>query len=87
MTWFSRYIQRFSKLGSSAPRVRLSDIKGVKHDLDWPLLVTMYDLRLWFLQKAKHNGRKIQLLSSIENLHNDLNYLWARRKHHPLLPV
>lgn len=82
MTWFSRYLQRYSKLASNAPRLRLSDIKNVKHELDWPLLVTMYDLRMWFLQRSKAVGRKSQLLGSIENLHNDLNYLWARRKVH-----
>ena len=80
MSFLSKYIQRFTRLENTTKRIDLFEFRRTKYSLDWPLLVRMYDMRMWYLQHGKSNSRRFNMLHEIEGLHNDLNYLWARRR-------
>jgi len=79
MTLISRMLGKFNKTFTQNHRINLSNVRRTEFSLDWPLLVKMYNLRMWFLQNSLSNRRKFNLLPSVEQLHNDLNYLWVRR--------
>lgn len=79
MSFISKFLARYTKLGNTTRRIDLAEFRKTKYDLDWPLLVRMFDMRMWLLQNSKSNSRRFNTLHEIEGLHNDLNYLWARR--------
>lgn len=80
MPFLSKFLQRFTRLNNTTRRLDLPEFRRTQYSLDWQLLVRMFDIRMWYLQNGKSNSRRYNMLHEIEELHNDLNYLWARRR-------
>lgn len=80
MTLITRFFQRASKLSAQNARIDVSQFKRTTYSLDWNLLIRMFDLRMWFIQQSRSNSRRMNMVHQLEQLHNDLNYLWMKRK-------
>lgn len=80
MTLFSRFLQRYHRKLNTTAKLDVSEMRRTPFSLDWNLAIRMFDLRMWYIVNSKNIERRFNMVHQVEQLHNDLNYLWLRSR-------
>ena len=78
MKKFLSNFRRYKKDSLLSTRINPNDFQNLEFKNNWNNLVDMYDLRMWYMENTRNPIKGLDYTIEVENLHNELNYLFMR---------